>query len=123
MRKMRSHFLWRILDIFKGERYDEAACTRILFDRSKPIAERAAAAESLYTGQTSTAAAALLKVVLDDAEDPQLREEAATTLGSMYNVKGIDHDTVKNVPSPYREEILANITRCSSRASLKDSKS
>jgi hypothetical protein len=62
--------------LFGRDRYDEAACIRILFDRTQSLAERGAAAESLYTGQTPTAAAALLRFILDETEDSSLREEA-----------------------------------------------
>jgi len=97
--------------LFGLGRYDEAACIRILFDRTQSLAERgAAAAESLYTGQTPTAAAALLRLILDETEDSLLREEAATTLGAIYNIVGIDQQALEKIPSPYHEEVLSEIS-------------
>lgn len=101
--------------------YDEGACIKILLDRTQPLAERGAAAESLFAGQTATACAALLKVVLDETDDPQLREESAGTLGAIYNVIGVNHEVLVKIPSPYREEVLASIEPNQSRdADAKD---
>ena len=97
--------------LFGRAEYDEAACIRLLFDRTQPLNERGAAAESLYTGQTPTATAALLRFVLDEAEQPELREEAASTLGSIYNVVGVDHQAMAKIPDHYRNEVLANISK------------
>jgi hypothetical protein len=96
---------------FDGGTYDEAGCIRILFDRTQSLAERAAASESLYTGQMPTARTALLQLILDETEDSFLRGEAATTLGQIYSVVGVDPQALKQISAPYREEVLAEIPR------------
>src|SRR5258706_15554029 len=102
-------FLQRLSQLVKPHRYDEAACIQLLFDRSQPLWERGAAAESLYIGQTPTATAALLKFVTDGSEEPQLREEAAASLGAIYSIIGVDENALASIPSPYKEEVLAGI--------------
>ena len=97
--------------LFRKWQYDEVAAIRVLFDREQSLFNRGCAAESLYTGQTPTATAALLKLVVDETEHPSLREEAAGTLGSIYDVIGLDHQALGKIPSPYREEVLAGISR------------
>jgi hypothetical protein len=93
--------------LFGRFQYDEAACIRILFDRTQPLHDRGVAAESLYTGQTPTATVALLRFVLDESQEVQLREEAAGTLGDIYRVVGIDHQALEKMPDHYRDEVLS----------------
>jgi hypothetical protein len=95
--------------LFGGATYDEAACIRVLFDRTQPLHERGAAAESLYTGKTPTATAALLQLILDETEDSFIREAAATTLGQIYSVIGCDLRALQLIPSPYNHEVLSEI--------------
>lgn len=90
--------------------YDESSCIRTLLDWAQPLHERAVAAENLYSSQTRSAAEALLKVIMDEAEDPHLREESACTLGEIYDVIGINYQVLQKVPPSYREEILANVS-------------
>ena len=96
--------------LFGRFQHDEAACIRILFDRTKPLFDRGVAAESLYTGQTPTATAALLQFILDDSQEVELREEAAGTLGDIYSIVGIDHQALEKMPDHYRDEVLSKIS-------------
>src|SRR4051812_41307087 len=97
--------------LFGAYKHDEDACIRILFDRTQPLPDRGVAAEYLYTGQTPTAIAALLRFVLDETQDTGLREEAAGTLGDIYSVVGIDHQALEQMPPHYREHALAKTSK------------
>ena len=94
-----------------GYQHDEAACIRTLFDHTQPLHDRGVAAEYLYTGQTPTAMAALLRFVLDETQDTGLREEAAGTLGDIYSVVGVDHKALEQMPLHYREHASARISK------------
>lgn len=93
---------------FGHHKHDEDVCIQVLFDRTRTIHDRSVAAESLYTGQTPTASAALLRFILDDTQEAALREEAASTLGAIYRVVGIDHQELEKMPDHYRDEVLSN---------------
>ena len=97
--------------LFGGVPHDEAACIRMLFDRTQSSGNRGVAAEYLYKGQTPTATAALLKFVLDETQDTGLREEAAGTLGDIYHIVGVDHQALAQMPEHYREHTLANASK------------
>ena len=94
-----------------GRVHDEDACIQILFDRTRSLHDRGFAAESLYTGQTPTAIAALLRFVLDETQETELREEAAGTLGDIYSIVGVDHQALEQMSEHYREHTLAKASK------------
>lgn len=92
-----------------NEKFDQVNCKHCigcLLDKEEHWVERLAAAESLAHCSGHSVERALFQVLLDETEPDYLREEAATSLGSIWIESGIDYEMLVQIPQPLLDEIF-----------------
>lgn len=107
--------------LLQRSEFDGEACIRLLLDKTQPIVDRDAAAESLEYYQTPAAADALFSVAADAGEDLSLRETAAEALGAVWSKIGIDRARLERLPEHIRFEVEASMPCSSDTEQARDS--
>ena len=73
------------------------------------LGERDAAIESLIHAPTDETVQVLRSIILDETDDDYIREQAAGTLGGIFDQIGIDPWISDEIPERFRFEFEANI--------------
>ena len=87
---------------------DGPTCVRLLLDRTQPVAERDAAAESLMYFPHPTAVVALFAIASHATEDDSLRVQAAISLGVVWDTLGTDETLLACLPPHLQAEVRAS---------------
>lgn len=93
----------------RQDTFDGEACIRLLQDKTQPLVERDAAAESLAFYPTAAFVDALFEVMSDPAEELLLRETAASSLGTVWSEVGVDNQRLNSLPEGIRFEVVASM--------------
>ena len=86
--------------------FDCEVCIELVLNKDASEVDRIAAAESLMWCATESAKDALFKVVMDEEEEEELREQTAGSLGSLWAESQINYKRIAKIPERFLPELM-----------------